>query len=115
VARTDDHTRRLERLRHIAHLQDSRFRIPGTSIRFGYDSLIGLIPGIGDAATTLTAAYVVLEARRLGAPRLLVMRMVWNILVDAVIGAIPVLGDLADVVWKANRRNVELLERHLQR
>ena len=105
--------RRLSRLRHLAQLQDSRFRLLG--IRFGWDSVIGLIPGIGDAAMAAMAAYVVVEAARMGAPKALLARMSLNVLIDFVLGATPLIGDLADIAFKANIRNVDLLERHLSR
>jgi hypothetical protein len=105
--------RSLERLRQLAHLLDDRFRIPGTTYRIGLDGLIGLVPGIGDAVTTLIALYIVLEARRLGVPLTKLGRMGLNVGVDAVLGAVPVLGDLFDVAWKANRRNLALLLDHL--
>jgi Domain of unknown function (DUF4112) len=105
--------RSLERLRQLAHLLDDRFRIPGTTYRIGLDGLIGLVPGVGDAVTTLLALYIVLEARRLGVPLTKLGRMGLNVGVDAVLGAVPVLGDLFDVAWKANRRNLALLLDHL--
>src|SRR5699024_5454147 len=89
------------------------FRIPGTRVRFGFDSLLGLVPGIGDAATTLPAAYIVYRAHGLGVPWSTLARMGGNVAVDLFIGAIPVLGDIFDVGFKANRRNVALLRRHL--
>jgi Domain of unknown function (DUF4112) len=105
--------RSLERLRQLAHLLDDRFRIPGTTYRIGLDGLIGLVPGVGDAVTTLLALYIVLEARRLGVPLTKLGRMGLNVGVDAVLGAVPLLGDLFDVAWKANRRNLALLLDHL--
>ena len=104
---------RLSRLRRLAQLQDSRFSLLG--IRFGWDAIIGLIPGIGDAITTAMSAYVVTEAARLGASRPLLARMGVNVLIDFVLGAVPLIGDLADITFKANLRNVDLLERHLTR
>lgn len=106
-----DEIRKLER---FAHWLDDRFRVPGTNIRFGLDSLIGLVPGVGDSATAVSAAYLVLRAHRLGAPTHLLGRMAGNILIDMVVGAIPLLGDIFDVGFKANRRNIELLKRHVQ-
>jgi hypothetical protein len=96
----------------LAHWLDTRFRIPGTGIRFGLDSLLGLVPGVGDAATTLPAAYMLYRAHRLGVPRSMLARMGWNVAMDLAIGAIPVVGDLFDLGFKANRRNVELLRQH---
>jgi hypothetical protein len=106
--------RPIERLRRLAYLLDDRFRIPGTSYRIGLDGLIGLVPGVGDAVTTLLALYIVLEARRLGLPVIKLGRMGLNVGVDAVLGAVPLLGDLFDVAWKANRRNLALLLDHLE-
>ena len=102
------------RLRRLAHLLDDRFSIPGTRYRIGLDGLIGLVPGIGDAVTTVLALYIVLEARRLGVPVTKLGRMGLNVGVDAVLGAVPLLGDLFDVAWKANRRNLVLLLEHLE-
>jgi hypothetical protein len=94
---------------------DSAFVIPGTQIRFGLDVLIGLIPGIGDAITTLIGLYVIREARELGAPKLLVARMLGNVAIDGIVGAVPLLGDVFDVAWRANRKNLKLLRDHLAR
>lgn len=92
-------------------MQDNRFSLLG--IRFGWDALIGLVPGIGDAVTTAMASYIVVESARLGAPRALLVRMGLNVAIDFVLGAVPLIGDLADMAFKANLRNVALLERHL--
>lgn len=92
---------------------DSRFGIPGTSWRFGIDGLVGLIPGIGDAAGALVSLYIVAEARRLGVRKSTLFKMVVNIALDAVAGAVPIIGDLFDFGWKANQRNVRLMERDL--
>lgn len=101
------------RLEQLAALLDSAWSIPGTSIRFGADSLLGFIPGIGDALGLLLSGYIVSEAKRLGAPPSLIARMSVNVGIDAAIGAIPVLGDLFDVAFKANLRNAALLREHL--
>lgn len=86
--------------------------MPGTSVRFGLDPLFGLVPGLGDAVGALLAGWIFVEAIRLGAPRATLLRIAANIGLDALIGAVPVLGDVFDVVWKANLKNVALLERH---
>jgi len=86
--------------------------MPGTSVRFGLDPVLGLVPGLGDAAGALLAAWIFVEAIRLGAPRATLVRIASNIAIDALVGAVPLLGDVFDVVWKANLKNVELLERH---
>jgi hypothetical protein len=98
--------------RRLARLLDSRFRIPGTRIRFGVVPVLGLIPGVGDAAGLALSSYVVLQAVGLGARGATVARMVANIAVDSVFGTIPVIGTAFDVWFKANDRNVALLERH---
>lgn len=107
--------RRLARLRSLAGWLDDRFRVPGTGWRFGLDGLLGLVPGIGDAITAVLAAYIVVEARRLGAPWGLLARMAANVGIDLAVGTVPVVGDVFDLGWKANRRNVALLTRHLER
>jgi hypothetical protein len=104
---------RLARVDALARLLDTAFIIPGTGIRFGLDALIGLVPGIGDAITTAVALYIVNEARALGAPRLLIARMLVNVALDGVVGAVPLVGDVFDVAFRANRRNIALLREHL--
>ena len=99
----------------LAALLDSRWRIPGTSIRFGLDALVGLVPVLGDVATGLVSAYIVLRARNSGAGNGLVARMLGNVLLDTVVGSVPILGSIFDVYFKANNRNIRLLRRHLQR
>ena len=106
---------RIARLDALASLLDTAFIVPGTNIRFGVDALIGLVPGIGDAVTTAMSLYIVHEARVLGAPRHLVARMLMNVALDSVVGAVPLLGDAFDVMWRANRRNMALLQNHLDR
>ena len=99
----------------LASWLDARFVIPGTSVRFGLDSLIGLIPGIGDSATAAVGCYIIARAADLGAPKRLLARMGWNLLVDLLIGTIPIAGDIFDLTWKANLRNAALLKAHLER
>ena len=95
-----------------AVLLDSRFRVPGTSIRFGLDAIVGLIPGIGDISTPVFAALLLLQAVRMRLPLVVQARMVFNAALDMLMGLVPILGDLADIGWKANLRNLALLERH---
>jgi Domain of unknown function (DUF4112) len=102
----------LDALRRWAVLLDSRFRVPGTSIRFGLDAIIGLIPGIGDISTPVFAALLLVQALRMRLPLVIQARMVFNAGLDMLMGLVPILGDLADVGWKANLRNLALLERH---
>jgi Domain of unknown function (DUF4112) len=106
---------RLARIDALARLLDTAFVIPGTNIRFGFDALIGLVPGIGDAITSLLSLYIISEARALGAPRLLVARMLANVALETVVGVVPIVGDAFDVAWRSNRRNLALLRDHLER
>lgn len=103
----------IQRLRKLSRLLDSAFGIPGTKFRVGLDPILGLIPGAGDLVGTALSAYIVIEAARLGVPRATLGKMVSNILLESVVGAVPVLGDWFDFAWKANLKNMELLETHL--
>lgn len=109
---TDDTTARHAEVRALADLLDSRFRIPFTRQRFGLDAIIGLIPGIGDVAGLVAASLVVAEAVRLGARGWTLANMLLTITLDATLGSVPVAGTVFDVVYKANQRNVRLLEEH---
>lgn len=111
---TNDNKTRLERLRALSHLLDDAIPIPGTSYRVGLDPLLGLIPGAGDYIGAILSAYIVIQGARMGASRETLLRMGWNILVEMVAGTIPIVGDLFDVAWKANARNIELLESYAQ-
>ena len=113
----DDFTRRaaLERLDWLAHLMDSAIVIPGTRITVGLDALIGLAPGIGDTVTALISLWMVKEAHQLGAPRHIIMRMVGNVALDGIVGAVPLVGDAFDVMFRANKRNMKLLREHFAR
>ena len=102
----------LERLRRLAVLLDTAVRLPG-GIRVGADAVIGLAPGIGDAITAALASYIVYEAHRLGLPNHKILRMVANVAIDSLVGAVPVLGDIFDVAFKANIRNLKIIEEHL--
>ena len=104
------HEARLQRLRLLSRVLDAQWSIPGTRYRVGLDGLVGLIPGVGDAAGALLSTYILYEAMRLGAPRRVLLRMAANIGLETVVGALPVVGDLFDVVWKANTKNVALLQ-----
>jgi len=100
----------LDRLGRLAWLLDSAFLLPGTRFRFGLDALLGLIPGLGDALGVLVSSYIIREAARAGAPTSVLMRMVLNVAVEGLFGLIPIAGDIFDAAWKANQRNVALLE-----
>ena len=104
---------RLKRVRLLSRLLDEQFRIPGTTYRVGLDGLLGLIPGVGDAAGALLSTYILYEAMRLGASSTVLLRMVANIGIDTVGGAIPVVGDIFDIAWKANKKNAALLHAYL--
>ncbi len=104
----------VRRLEQLARAMDSLFAVPGTSFRVGLDGVIGLIPGIGDAAGAAIALYLVYSAHRVGAPRTLIARMLANVGIDMVAGAVPLVGDVFDFAFKANRRNMDLLRRHLR-
>lgn len=109
---TESRRERIERLDRLATLLDVAFVLPGTNIRFGADALIGLVPGVGDSVTTALAAWIVYEAHKLGVPRRVLIRMAGNVAIDGLIGAVPVFGDLFDVAFRANRRNVRILREH---
>lgn len=103
----------LERVRSLSRVLDTAIRIPGTNMRFGLDALIGLIPGVGDIVGAGMSGFIILTAARLGASPLVLLRMLANVGVDAIVGAVPLAGDLFDIAWRANTRNAALLERHL--
>ena len=103
----------LAQLDLIADLLDSRFVIPGTNIRFGLDGLIGLIPGIGDVISALISLYLIGRASRLGLSPWIKARMLWNVLLDTAIGAVPIAGDAFDIAFKSNRRNIALVRKAL--
>jgi hypothetical protein len=107
-----DRLRRLRRLSGIARLMDTAIRIPGTGIRFGADSIMGLVPVIGDAGGALVGLYLINEARRLGVPPQKLAQMAGNLAVDSVLGAVPVAGDLFDVFFKSHRRNLGIILDH---
>lgn len=107
--------RQLKRLRRIARLMDARFGIPFTRFRIGLDGILGLIPGFGDVLTAAVATYIVVKAREMGVSKETQARMLINVAADFAIGFIPMVGDVADFFFKANNRNIELLERELER
>ena len=100
---------RRARLNRLAWLLDSSIRVPGTNFRIGLDALLGLLPGAGDVAGVLLSGFIVLEAARMGAPGKALLLMVFNVAVEAFLGTLPLAGDLFDAAWKANQRNVSLL------
>jgi Domain of unknown function (DUF4112) len=104
--------RALAALRRWARLFDSAFRVPGTRFSFGLDPLIGLVPGLGDLMSPALTLLILWQAAAMRVPRIVLVRMVVNAIIDAGIGAIPLVGDLFDFAWKANDWNLKLLERH---
>jgi hypothetical protein len=109
------HEERLAQVKWLASLMDDRFAVPGTPLRFGLDSIIGLFPGLGDVLTSAISLLIVHHAWQTGASRFTIARMLGNVGIDFLVGAVPFLGDVFDVVWKANRKNAHLLEQHLRR
>ena len=114
MAKTIRQQRGLREVSYLANLMDSRFRIPGTNLRFGLDGIIGLIPGAGDLSTFAVSSYMLWIMARNGASGYVLARMVLNVLIDALIGAIPFVGDLFDFVFKANTRNLRLMQEHYE-
>jgi len=108
-----DDERLRRRLFRIARTMDSSIRIPVIGKRIGWDAIIGLVPGVGDAAGAIISAYIVIAAAKLGAPAGVVTRMIGNVGVEMLVGVVPILGDLFDMAFRANERNVALLEKHL--
>jgi Domain of unknown function (DUF4112) len=104
----------VRRLQRLAYLLDDRFNLPGTGTRIGLDGIFSIIPGVGDVATGVVTAYIIAEAYRLGVPTSTLARMGWNLGVDVLFGSVPVLGTVFDIYWKANRKNIALLLRHLE-
>lgn len=104
--------RRLATLAKISRLMDTALRIPGTRIRFGADSILGLVPGVGDAAGALVGLAILNEARKLGLPGNKQMQMLGNLATDAVFGSVPVLGDVFDLYFKSHRRNIQIILDH---
>lgn len=114
AATAPDALARLVRLRRLARLLDSAIGIPGTRFRFGLDGLFGLVPGGGDVVMGLVSLYIVNEARKMGLPQHKLLRMLGNVALDVAAGAVPVVGDLVDMAFKANLRNLDILEEHLK-
>ena len=103
---------RLRSVERIARLMDSQFRLPGTRFRFGLDPLLGLLPVVGDLSTLAVSGALLLTMMRHGASGAVVVRMAFNILLDTLVGAIPIIGNVFDFAYKSNERNVALLRRH---
>jgi hypothetical protein len=112
---TSREARVLARLQKLAKFMDTALRIPFTRIRFGADSILGLVPGAGDVIGMGVSAYALLEAYRLGAPRSLLLRMLGNATVDAGLGAVPLVGDVFDLFFKSNTRNLKLVAEFIEK
>lgn len=115
VVRDESVRSSLARLDTLSRVLDSAFTIPGTNVTMGVDAALGLIPVIGDAISTAIASYIIWEARRLGASRVVIARMAANTTIDTVLGAIPIVGDVFDVAYRSNRKNVAILKRHVEK
>jgi hypothetical protein len=109
---TPGQLQRLEALRKLSRLLDSAFQVPGTSYRIGLDPIVGLLPGIGDLISPLFTVAVLWQGRELGIPKVVQLRMIANVAIDTLFGFVPVVGDLFDFAWKANDKNLALLDRH---
>lgn len=107
-----DHAAELARLDRLSALLDTRFSVLG--LRFGLDSLVGLVPGVGDAIVTLPSVYLIWRAHKLGLPRRALATMALNVAIDSTVGSIPLVGDVFDLFYKANRRNFRVVRRHLE-
>ena len=99
-------------LRALKRLLDETFRVPGTNVRFGWDPIVGLVPWAGDLVTALVSCAILVQAHQMRIPRVVQLRMLLNIMVDVLVGVVPFVGDVADVFWKSNTKNFDILERH---
>ena len=111
---TQERLHTLDRVRKLSRLLDTAFRIPGTPFRFGWDPIVGLVPGLGDVINTGFSVYVIFLAARFRLPRNVLGWMVFNVTLEAILGAVPLIGDAFDAYYKSNIRNLALLEQHLQ-
>lgn len=114
MSKDPEEQRALASLARLSRVLDGAIRVPGTDIRIGLDPLLGLVPGLGDWAGALGSGYILLRAANLGAARPTLLRMAANISVDFLAGSVPVLGDIFDIGWRANERNMALLRAHLE-
>lgn len=112
-APTAEHVALRRRIARLARVMDSSIRVPVVGKRIGWDAVIGLIPGIGDLAGAAISGYIVVAAMRLGVPRRGIARMVANVGMETLVGAVPVFGDFFDMAFRANERNVAVIDRHL--
>lgn len=103
------------RLDALARVMDSAVQIPGTNIRMGVDALLGLLPVVGDAISATISSYLIWEAKQMGVSKFVLARMAGNVAIDTVIGAVPFAGDIFDVAYKANMKNIALLKKHVDK
>ena len=106
---------RLARLERLARMMDAAIAIPGTKIKFGADAVIGLVPGVGDLIAKVASAYILHEAYQLGVPKHKLLRMGGNVLMDLTFGSVPLAGDVFDVFWRANMRNLKIVRDHIEK
>ncbi len=111
----DEYSVHLRRIQKLAHVLDARFSLPGTRIRFGYDSLVGLLPGVGDTLTLIPQLFLLYEAVRLKLGKRTLLKMGLNVATDWLVGTIPVFGDLFDLAFKSNVRNAKLVTEAIHR
>ncbi|BCJ89390.1 hypothetical protein IZ6_01250 [Terrihabitans soli] len=107
------HTERLARLERLARFMDAAIAIPGTRISLGADAVVGLVPGVGDLVAKIASAYILYEAHQMGIPKHKLVRMGGNVLLDLVFGSVPIAGDVFDVFWRANLRNMKIVRDHV--
>jgi hypothetical protein len=107
------HTERLARLDRLARFMDAAFAIPGTKITLGADAVVGLVPGVGDLVAKIASAYILYEAHQMGIPKYKLLRMGGNVLMDLTFGSVPIAGDVFDVFWRANMRNMKIVRDHV--
>ncbi len=112
---TGQHAHRAKRIARVANAFDSKFEVPGIGLKLGYDSILGLIPGVGDAITSLAGGYIIYHAAMAGARKRILARMAFNTFLDSTVGAIPVLGDVFDMAFRSNTRNAKLALKEMSR
>ena len=112
---TGQHAHRAKRIARVANAFDSKFEVPGIGLKLGYDSILGLIPGVGDAITSLAGGYIIYHAAMAGSRKRILARMAFNTFLDSTVGAIPVLGDVFDMAFRSNTRNAKLALKEMSR